>query len=349
MTHHAGHERQIVAHDRFAEQRLGDAGTEPLGDRDDLVASGARSLTDEDRDPVTGVEHRGGGGECGIARQHTWRHPSDRARHDPVLLGALLGHVQALDIVRDDDARGRSLCLGGAHRPVHHELHLLRCRDRRDIRAARVGEQRAGIDLLLVPAAEHRLQLLRHDRHHRTLVQLRVVQAVEQMNRTRPVGSETAADGVGPLAVGGGHERRRLLVPSSDERRRTGSVEGSQDWIDPIAREPEDAVDAPGSQTGDQDVGELHDGCYTRRVLPAPASTASLVTRHAFHCGSPLAGGEHDAVVAAEPDAVATVALADDVADVDHPGQWHVGLAGVADVGCCASTRSSWRPRRDGS
>jgi hypothetical protein len=56
---------------------------------------------------------------------------------------------------------------------------------------------------------------------------------------------------------------------------------------------------------------------------------------HALHRGAPLVAGDDAAVVGAEAnehDAVPPVALADELADVDHAGAQHVGRAGVADA-----------------
>jgi len=49
-----------------------------------------------------------------------------------------------------------------------------------------VLEQRVQVDLLLVVAAQRAERLLADDRHHRLMVELCVVEAVEQVDRARP-------------------------------------------------------------------------------------------------------------------------------------------------------------------
>ena len=61
--------------------------------------------------------------------------------------------------------------------------------------------------------------MLAHDRHHRLVVQLGVVQTVQQVDRPRARGGHAASRLAGELGVRARHERRHLLVPRLDELR----------------------------------------------------------------------------------------------------------------------------------
>ena len=63
----AGHPRQIVGQRGLAEQRLGGAGSEPIGDGDDFVGRVQRAGADQYRDFLAGVEHVGGAAQ--VARR----------------------------------------------------------------------------------------------------------------------------------------------------------------------------------------------------------------------------------------------------------------------------------------
>ena len=57
-----------------------------------------------------------------------------------------------------------------------------------------VLEQRLQVDLLLVVAAERHARLLADDREHRLVVELRVVEAVQEVDRAGARGREADAD-----------------------------------------------------------------------------------------------------------------------------------------------------------
>ena len=78
----AGDPGQIVRQRRLAEQRLGDAGAEPVGDRDDLVGGAQRAGADQDRDLLAGVEHVGGAPQVGLVG-HDLAAPRSRRRNAP--------------------------------------------------------------------------------------------------------------------------------------------------------------------------------------------------------------------------------------------------------------------------
>src|SRR5205814_1716812 len=73
------------------------------------------------------------------------------------------------------------------------------------------------IDLLLIVAAQRRHRLLADDRHDRLVVELGVVEAVQQMDRSGPGRGDADADLAGELRVATRHERGHLLVARLDE------------------------------------------------------------------------------------------------------------------------------------
>jgi hypothetical protein len=106
-----------------------------------------------------------------------------------------------------------------AHRAVDQVPHLRRHHRHVHVVAGDVLEQRDQVDLLLVVAAERRARLLADDRHHRLVVELGVVQAVEQVDGARAGGRQAHADLAGELGVRAGHEGGQFLVARLHELR----------------------------------------------------------------------------------------------------------------------------------
>ena len=104
-------------------------------------------------------------------------------------------------------------------RPVDQVGQLLGHRAHLHVVAADVLEQAEQVDLLLVGAAHRRALGLPDDRHHRHVVELGVVQAVEQVYRTRAAGGRAHRDLAGELGVAHRLERGHLLVPGLHELR----------------------------------------------------------------------------------------------------------------------------------
>src|SRR5213079_2123185 len=98
---------------------------------------------------------------------------------------------------------------------------------------------------------------LADDRHDRHVVELRVVQTVQQVDRTGP--GRRHADG-GPVAELGeadGLERRHLLVPGLDEPRLVVCArEGAEETVDAVARIAEDLFDPPLTKACQQAIGD---------------------------------------------------------------------------------------------
>ena len=101
-----------------------------------------------------------------------------------------------------------------------------------------VLEQRLEVDLLLVVGAERHPLLLADDRDDGRVVELRVVEAVQQVDRARPGGRHADADLAGELRVAARHERGHLLVARLDELGiAVGAVERAEEAVDAVARD----------------------------------------------------------------------------------------------------------------
>ena len=81
-----------------------------------------------------------------------------------------------------------------------------------------VLEEREEIHFLLVTRADEVVVGLTRQGEHRRAVHLRVVEAVEQMNRAGPGGRKADAEPTGVFRVAAGHERRGLFVSHLHER-----------------------------------------------------------------------------------------------------------------------------------
>ena len=93
-----------------------------------------------------------------------------------------------------------------------------------------VLEERQQVDLLLVVAAERGARLLADDGDHRLVVELRVVEAVQQVDGAGAGGGDAHADLAGELGVAAGHEGGHLLVARLDELGvAVGAVERAED------------------------------------------------------------------------------------------------------------------------
>ena len=122
-----------------------------------------------------------------------------------------------LQVVGDDHAGHGALGERDPHRAVDQVADLAGLGGHLHVLVRHVLEERGEIHLLLVVAAEAEPGLLADDRDDRLMVELRVVQTVEQVDRARPGGGEADADFTRELGMRAGHERRHLLVADLDE------------------------------------------------------------------------------------------------------------------------------------
>ena len=132
-----------------------------------------------------------------------------------------------------------------AHRAVDQVAHLRGRRRHVNVFTGDILEQADEVDLLLVVAAESRALLLPDDGEHRLVVHLRVVEAVQQVDRARPRDGDADADLARELGMRAGHEGRELLVARLDELHLLVAPEGTHDAVDAIARIAVDALHTP--------------------------------------------------------------------------------------------------------
>ena len=92
------------------------------------------------------------------------------------------------------------------------------------------------------------------------MVELGVVQAVEQMDRTGPARCDADTDLTGELRVRTRHERGHLLVPHLSEERVMvfDAIEGAEERVDAVTRVAVDAVNPPLLQAVEHPFGDLH-------------------------------------------------------------------------------------------
>jgi hypothetical protein len=144
-----------------------------------------------------------------------------------------------------------------------------------------VLEEGVQVDLLLVVRAEREALLLADDGQHRRVVELRVVEAVQEVDRSRAGGGDADADLAGELRVAAGHEGGHLLVAYLDELRvPVGAVERAQEAVDPVTGVAEHAVDAPGRETFQNIVGNhgRHRSSSSRKLTVLMGGAARLQT-----------------------------------------------------------------------
>ena len=179
--------------------------------------------------------------------------PAAVARLLDLCVRAASGHV----LGKFDVDRARPLCLGVLEGVPEHRRNGPRVDDRRCIlrdgphQADHVDKLEAGL-----PVVAHRL--LAGDGDERRADELGVGDARHQVRGARPERGKADARLAGEPAVGGGHERRRLLVARDNELdvRRAERLEEIEVLL---ARQAEDVLDALLFQLSDEQVRCFHE------------------------------------------------------------------------------------------
>ena len=131
-----------------------------------------------------------------------------------------------------------------------------------DVFVRDVLEERMKIDLLLVVAADSGSRRLADDGHDGLMVQLRVIEAVEQMNSAGAGSGQADTDLARELGVCARHECGHFFVARLDESKAVaGAIERAEDPVDAIPRIPIDARDTPLGQARNNKIsnGRRHD------------------------------------------------------------------------------------------
>jgi hypothetical protein len=85
-----------------------------------------------------------------------------------------------------------------------------------------------------------------HTHQHWSVIHLCIVEAVQEMNASRPGGRNTHAEPPGEVGISTGHESGRLFMPDMNEPYPILLLpKGLQDPIDAIAWQTEYGVNAP--------------------------------------------------------------------------------------------------------
>jgi hypothetical protein len=254
----AGDEWQRVGDRRLAEERLGDARAQHVGDLEHFGGRLKRARPDQHRHLVAGVQHVGRALQLVLVGRRPRNRVADARMHGAVLASRWLGG-ELLDVVRHDDAGRRTLRTRDAQRTVDDVTHLLRRHDHLDVLARDVLEQHGKIDFLLVAPAERRPRLLPDDRDDRLVIELGVVETVQQVNGAGTGRREAHADLSRELGVRAGHEGRHLLVAHLHELERVARpVEGAHQAVDAVAGVAEDAPDAPFAEALEEKIANRH-------------------------------------------------------------------------------------------
>ena len=150
------------------------------------------------------------------------------------------GHrVHKLHVVRHDDACDGAFGRRDADGAIDHVRRLSGCRNRLCIRRD-ILKQRVQIHFLQIIAADRRRRLLSDQRDDGNVIELRVVESCQQMNRTRTGCGNARTNLAGELRMRAGHERGHFFMPDADVIERFArAIDGAHESIDAVAGIPE--------------------------------------------------------------------------------------------------------------
>jgi hypothetical protein len=110
-----------------------------------------------------------------------------------------------------------------------------------------IAHQGDGIDALLELRADQIVKRGAGDREHRRRIHVRIVQAIQEVNRSGSGGRQANAELAGELGVTRGHERGRLLVPHRDKANLVLSfAQRLNEGVDAVADDAKDKRYLPG-------------------------------------------------------------------------------------------------------
>ena len=184
----AGDERQVVGQHRLAEQSLGDAGTEHLGDLHHLLGCAKCAGADQDRDFLARVQHLGGLAQVGFRRNQRRPRIAGTGASEAVSPGRCFERL-LLHVLGDHDCRRCASRQRQPHRAVDHVRQLRRPADLLHI-LGDVGEQPVEVQLLLIARAAHGRLRLAANRKHRHVVRPRIVKTGDEVRCAGTAGCE---------------------------------------------------------------------------------------------------------------------------------------------------------------
>jgi hypothetical protein len=227
-----------------------------------LVGGVQGACADQHRDFLACVQHFGRMLERLGIRQRMGHRKADAGVHRAVLVRRLL-RLHLLHVVRHDDAGRAALGRCDAHGAIDDMPRLRGRVDGVHVLARDVGEERFQRHFLLIAAADRGESLLADDGDYRLMVELRVVQAVEQVDRAGTRSGQTNADLAGELGVCARHEGSHLFVAHLHVFESIpGAIERAENAVDAIAGIAEQALHAPFGQPVQNEIADriAHDG-----------------------------------------------------------------------------------------
>ena len=277
-----GDEREIVRQRGPAIERFRDPRAQQLRHLDDLIGGVCRALADQDRHLLTGVENLGRALKV-LVTGSDQRPAEPKGREHGAMSARRLLMLCLLDVLRHDHRGRMAGILGDADRPVDHVTRLRRVHDRHQVLTGHVLEQRVEIDLLLIVGSQRHPLLLADDRHHGLMVELGVIDAIEQMDRSRTRGRHADTDLARELGVCAGGKRGDLLVAGLDELDPVAHlVEGPDQPVDAVPGIPVDALHAPLTQPVQDELRSVrHEGSF----VVGSAGSATRADPAAAHGG----------------------------------------------------------------
>ena len=240
----------------LAQQRLGDAAPEHIGEFDQFLLRTDRTGTDQHRDFRTRVEHIGGQPQMSVVGHGAHRDVAHARLRESMLVRRHRHRVHELHVVRHNDACDRAFGGGDADRAIDDVRGLRGRHDR--LRVGRhVLEKRVQIHFLQIIAAERGGRLLSNQRNNRHVIEFRVIKTRQQMNRTGARGCDAHADFTRELRMRAGHEGRHFLVAHAYVVERIlRAVDGAHQSVDAIARIAEQAADVPLPEPLDDEIAD---------------------------------------------------------------------------------------------
>ena len=152
-----------------------------------------------------------------------------------------------LDVLWQDDDGRRVVCFRDPYATVQEMAYLGWRRGLLD-EACDVREHSVQVEFLLIAGAANGRLGLAADRQNRSMIQLAVVQARDQVGCSGAARGKAPSQFVGELGVCNRHEGGHFFVPNLDELDFAGPLERADHAVDAVTRITVDAANAPSVQ-----------------------------------------------------------------------------------------------------
>ena len=167
--------------------------------------------------------------------------------------------IHQLQVVGQDDAGDGAFRLRNSDRAVHHVTNLTGHSPDGDVIARDILEQRDQINFLLIAGAERGAGLLADNGDDGLVIHLRVIEAVEEVDRAWAGGRIAEPDLSGELRMRAGHEGRHFLVADLDVfHARQRLLQRHVQSADTVAGIAEYALEAPFLKALPDKLADIH-------------------------------------------------------------------------------------------